>query len=104
MGAAMLSSWSWGQAAVSAALRRTNGPGGSSSHGRVVAGVARRPGLVDHADAPSPGSTAVRVASLMATHSLRPGTARRPRRGQGHGVHRPPQRDRGAVRVARDVS
>ena len=72
-------------------LRRTQTVQVVHRHGRVVAGVARRPSWTGRpCRCPHPAQPQSGVASLMATHSLRdlqalPGA----HDGQGHGVHRP---------------
>lgn len=70
LAAAMLSSWSWGQAAVAAATTAN-----AQSRWLIVMDELWRalrgaPGLVDHADALTRLNRSRGVASLMATHSL----------------------------------
>lgn len=71
MGAAMLSSWSWGQAAVSAASAANKRSRWFIVMDELWRALRGAPGLVDHADALTRLNRSQGVASLMATHSLR---------------------------------
>ncbi len=70
MGAAMLSSWSWGQAAVSAAVTAQRGSRRLIVMDELWRALRGAPGLVDHVDSLTRLNRSRGVASLMATHSL----------------------------------
>jgi hypothetical protein len=71
MGAAMLSSWSWGQAAVSAAVTAQRGSRRLLVMDELWRALRGAPGLVDHVDSLTRLNRSRGVASLMATHSLK---------------------------------
>lgn len=70
MGAAMLSSWSWGQAAVAAATNAERESRWLIVMDELWRALRGAPGLVDHADAMTRLNRSRGVASIMATHSL----------------------------------
>ncbi len=71
LGAAMLCSWAWGQAAVSAVARAQTGSRWLLVMDELWRALRGAPGLVDHADALTRLNRSRGVASLMITHSLR---------------------------------
>lgn len=70
LGAAMLASWAWGQAAVAAASAVTGESRWLIVMDELWRALRGAPGLVDHADALTRLNRSRGVASLMITHSL----------------------------------